>query len=73
MRGACVEECPAKNLQPVLDLGARTIGEQTSYVVKLVFLRGDAASPLLGFCAEGKITAVSPVGMAWTDTKGARV
>ena len=40
-------------------LQTRTIGEQTFYVVKLVFPRGDAASLLLGFNAEGKITGIS--------------
>jgi hypothetical protein len=41
-----------------------TIGKQTLYVVKLVFPRGDAASLLLGFNAEGKITGISLLSMA---------
>ena len=45
-------------------LKTRAIGEQTFYVVKLVFPRGDAASLLLGFNAEGKITGISLMSMA---------
>ena len=45
-------------------LKTRTIGEQTFYVVKLVFPRGDAASLLLGFNAEGKITGINLMSMA---------
>jgi hypothetical protein len=45
-------------------LKTRTIGEQTFYVVKLVFPRGDAASLLLGFNAEGKITGISLMSIA---------
>ena len=45
-------------------LKIRTIGEQTFYVVKLVFPRGDAASLLLGFNAQGKITGISLMSMA---------
>jgi hypothetical protein len=36
----------------------RKIDEQTFYVVKFVFPRGDATTPLFGFDAAGKITAV---------------
>ena len=43
---------------------SRTIGEQTFYVVKLVFPRGDAASLLLGFNAESNITGISLMSMA---------
>jgi hypothetical protein len=43
---------------------SRTIGEQTFYVVKLVFPRGDAASLLFGFNANGKITGISIMSMA---------
>jgi hypothetical protein len=43
---------------------SRTIGEQTFYLVKLHFPRGDAASLLLGFNAEGKITGISIMSMA---------
>jgi hypothetical protein len=42
----------------------RTIGEQTFYVVKLVFPCGDAASLLFGFNANGKITGISLMSMA---------
>jgi hypothetical protein len=42
----------------------RTIGEQTFYVVKLVFPRGDAASLLFGFNANCKITGISLMSMA---------
>jgi hypothetical protein len=45
-------------------LKTRTVGAQTFYVVKLVFPRGDAASLLLGFNAEGKITGISLMSMA---------
>ena len=45
-------------------LKTRTIGEQTFYVVKLAFPRGDAASLLLGFNTEGKITGISLMSMA---------
>jgi hypothetical protein len=45
-------------------LQTRTIGEQTFYVVKLVFPRGDAASLLLGFNTEGKITGINLMSMA---------
>ena len=45
-------------------LKTRTIGEQTFYVVTLVFPRGDAASLLLGFNAEGKIPGISLMSMA---------
>ena len=45
-------------------LKIRTIGEQTFYMVKLVFPRGDAASLLLGFNAQGKITGISLMSMA---------
>lgn len=42
----------------------RTIGNQTFYDVKLIFPRGDAASLLLGFNREGKITGISLMSMA---------
>jgi hypothetical protein len=45
-------------------LKTRTIGEQTFYVVKLVFPRGDAASLLLGVNTQGKITGISLMSMA---------
>jgi hypothetical protein len=45
-------------------LQTRSIGEQTFHVVKLVFPRGDAASLMFGFNADGKITGVSLMGMA---------
>ena len=45
-------------------LKTRKVGEQTFYVVKLVFPRGDAASLLLGLNAEGKITGISLMSMA---------
>jgi hypothetical protein len=45
-------------------LQSRPAGEQTFYVVKLVFPRGDAASLLLGFNVEGKITGISLMSMA---------
>jgi hypothetical protein len=45
-------------------LQTRTAGEQTFYLVKITFPRGDAASLLLGFNAEGKITGISLMSMA---------
>jgi hypothetical protein len=45
-------------------LRTRTIGEQTFYDVKLTFPRGDAASLLFGFNAEGKITGIALISMA---------
>lgn len=45
-------------------LKTRGIGEQIFYVVKLVFPRGDAASLLFGFNADGKITGISLMSMA---------
>ena len=42
----------------------RKIGEQTFYMVKFVFPRGDATSLLFGFDAAGKITGVGVGGMA---------
>lgn len=45
-------------------LRTRTIGKQRFYEVKLIFPRGDAASLLFGFNAEGKITGISLLSMA---------
>ena len=45
-------------------LKTSTVGEQTFYVVKLLFPRGDAASLLLAFNAEGKITGINLMSMA---------
>jgi hypothetical protein len=42
----------------------RTIENQTFYQVKLVFPRGDAASILFSFDAEGKITGIGIQSMA---------
>ena len=42
----------------------RTIEDQIFYVVKFIFPRGDAASLLFGFDAEGKITGIAIEGMA---------
>lgn len=42
----------------------RKIGEQTFYVVKFVFPRGDATSLLFGFDMAAKITAVGVGGLA---------
>jgi len=39
-------------------------GDQTFYVLKFVFPRGDATSLLFGFDAAGKITGVAVGGMA---------
>jgi hypothetical protein len=45
-------------------LKTRTIRDQTFYVVKLLFPRGDAASLLLAFNADGKITGINLMSMA---------
>jgi len=42
----------------------RSVDNQTFYKVKLVFPRGDAASFMFGFDAEGKITGVAIMSMA---------
>ena len=42
----------------------RSVDNQTLYQVKLIFPRGDAASLLFGFDAEGKITGVAIMSMA---------
>jgi hypothetical protein len=41
-----------------------TMGDQKFYLVKLIFPRGDAASLLIGFDAEGKITGIDFLSMA---------
>jgi hypothetical protein len=45
-------------------LQSRTIADQTFYLVKLIFPRGDAASLLIGFDAQGKITGINLMSMA---------
>jgi hypothetical protein len=45
-------------------LQSRTIGDQTFHVLKFHFPRGDAASFLFGFGAEGKITGIGLTMMA---------
>ena len=42
----------------------RKIDEQTFYVVKFVFPRGDATSVLFGFDVAGKITGIGVGGIA---------
>lgn len=42
----------------------RKVDEQTFYVVKFVFPRGDAPSLLFGFDTAGKITGIGVSGMA---------
>jgi hypothetical protein len=42
----------------------RKIGEQTFYIVKFIFPRGDATTLLFGFDAAGKITGVRPQSFA---------
>jgi hypothetical protein len=42
----------------------RTSGDQTFYVVKFVFPRGDATSLLFGFDRQGKITGIAIGGLA---------
>lgn len=45
-------------------LRTRTFSDQTIYLVKLVFPRGDSAAMLVGFDTEGKITGIDFVSMA---------
>ena len=45
-------------------LQRRLIADETFYLVKLIFPRGDAASMLIGFNAEGKITGINFMSMA---------
>ena len=45
-------------------LMSRAAGDQTVYVVKLIFPRGDAASLMFGFNREGKITGVTLMSLA---------
>lgn len=42
----------------------RTSGDQTFYVVKFIFPRGDATSLLFGFDTRGKITGIAIGGLA---------
>jgi hypothetical protein len=43
---------------------SRTIGDQTFYLVKLVFPRGDATSLMFGFNDADKITGITLMSMA---------
>ena len=43
---------------------ARKDGDQTFYIVKFIFPRGDATSLLFGFDAAGKITGIAIGGLA---------
>jgi len=45
-------------------LQSRTMADQTFYLVKLIFPCGDAASLLIGFDAQGKITGINLMSMA---------
>ena len=45
-------------------LQSRTIADQTFYLVKLIFPRGDAASLMIGFDTQGKITGINFTSMA---------
>jgi len=45
-------------------LRAGSITDQKFYLVKLIFPRGDAASLLIGFDAQGKITGINLMSMA---------
>jgi hypothetical protein len=42
----------------------RSGGQQTFYIVKIVFPRGDAASLMFGFDADGKISGINLMSMA---------
>ena len=45
-------------------LRSRSTDDQTFYLVKLIFPRGDAAAMLVGFDTQGKITGIDFVSMA---------
>jgi hypothetical protein len=45
-------------------LQTRTIGDQTFYLVKLLFPRGDATSLMFGFNDADKITGITLMSMA---------
>jgi hypothetical protein len=45
-------------------LRSRTMDDQTFYLVKLLFPRGDSAAMLLGFNTAGRITGIDFVSMA---------
>jgi len=45
-------------------LRSRTMADQTFYLVKLIFPRGDAASLMIGFDTQGKITGINFTSMA---------
>ena len=45
-------------------LRTREFADQTIYLVKLLFPRGDAAAMLIGFDTEGKITGIDIISMA---------
>jgi hypothetical protein len=45
-------------------LRKRASGEQAFYVAKIIFPRGDAASLMFDFNADGKITGVNLMSMA---------
>jgi hypothetical protein len=42
----------------------RSSGDQTFYIIKIAFPRGDAASLMFGFNADGKITGINLMSMA---------
>ncbi len=45
-------------------LRSRALDDQTFYLVKLIFPRGDSAAMLVGFDSQGKITGIDFVSMA---------
>jgi hypothetical protein len=45
-------------------LRSRALDDQTFYLVKLIFPRGDSAAMLVGFDTQGKITGIDFVSMA---------
>jgi hypothetical protein len=47
-----------------LVLQTRETGAQRIHVVKIIFPRGDAASLMMGFNTDGKITGISLMSMA---------
>ena len=47
----------------------RTTDDQTFYLVKLIFPRGDAAAMLVGFDTQGKITGIDFVSISWVWSK----
>ena len=56
--GPARQEEPGGHRERAEIMKKRSVENQTFYLVKFIFPRGDAASLLFGFDAEGKITGI---------------